>query len=192
MQASASRTLAHRLRKQLVRNDGRNQRQYAAYLQRIGESARERGRRRLCERTGSRRRHAAERLREVTGQQARHERRVDECAQAGRRGQQPVEPRMRTRRQHRAERDEPVIAARRQRRGREVPAPIGASPPASVSANGWVAVIPDALAGCVSLPGVVYRPIAGRPITSALALAHRRFEKAPAVRACLRTIRPAA
>ncbi|WP_175671843.1 LysR family transcriptional regulator [Burkholderia ambifaria] len=62
---------------------------------------------------------------------------------------------------------------------------------ACVSVNGWVAVIPDALAGCVSLPGVVYRPIAGKPITSELALAHRRFEKAPAVRAFLRTV-PAA
>jgi len=37
----------------------------------------------------------------------------------------------------------------------------------------------------------VYRPIAGKPITSELALAHRRFEKAPAVRAFLRTV-PAA
>ncbi|HHT9036872.1 TPA: LysR family transcriptional regulator, partial [Burkholderia cenocepacia] len=63
---------------------------------------------------------------------------------------------------------------------------------ACVSVNGWVAVIPDALAGCVSLPGVVYRPIAGKPIMSELALAHRRFEKAPAVRAFLRTMPPAA
>lgn len=63
---------------------------------------------------------------------------------------------------------------------------------ACVSVNGWVAVIPDALAGCVSLPGVVYRPIAGKPITSELALVHRKFEKAPAVRAFLRTVAPAA
>lgn len=59
---------------------------------------------------------------------------------------------------------------------------------ACVSVNGCVAVIPDALAGCVALPGVVYRPLAGKPITSELALAHRRFEKAPAVRAFLRTV----
>ncbi|KWD61477.1 LysR family transcriptional regulator [Burkholderia ubonensis] len=59
---------------------------------------------------------------------------------------------------------------------------------ACVSVNGWVAVIPDALARCVSLPGVVYRPLAGKPITSELALACRRFEKAPAVRAFLRSV----
>lgn len=49
-------------------------------------------------------------------------------------------------------------------------------------------MIPDALARCVSLPGVVYRPLAGKPITSELALACRRFEKAPAVRAFLRSV----
>ncbi|MGU7772005.1 LysR family transcriptional regulator [Burkholderia sp. MR1-5-21] len=59
---------------------------------------------------------------------------------------------------------------------------------ACVSVNGWVAVIPDALARCVALPGVVYRPLAGKPITSELALAFRRFEKAPAVRAFLRIV----
>ncbi|AOK55941.1 LysR family transcriptional regulator [Burkholderia stagnalis] len=59
---------------------------------------------------------------------------------------------------------------------------------ACVSVNGCVAVIPDVLAQCVSLPGVAYRPLAGKPITSELALACRRFEKAPAVRAFLRAV----
>ncbi|WP_322050685.1 LysR family transcriptional regulator [Paraburkholderia bannensis] len=79
------------------------------------------------------------------------------------------------------------------RRGRFVPR-IAARPGgllavlACVSVNGWVAVIPDALAGCVTLPGIVYRPIAGKPITSELALVYRKHERAPAVRAFLRLV----
>ncbi|CAG9201478.1 Transcriptional regulator [Paraburkholderia tropica] len=79
------------------------------------------------------------------------------------------------------------------RRGRFVPR-IAARPGgllavlACVSVNGWVAVIPDALAGCVSLPGIVYRRIEGKPITSELALVCRKHERAPAVRAFLRLV----
>ncbi|MFM0736169.1 LysR family transcriptional regulator [Paraburkholderia xenovorans] len=56
---------------------------------------------------------------------------------------------------------------------------------ACVSLGGNVAVVPHALAGCIALPGVVYREIAGKPIASEIALAYRKFERAPAVRAFL-------
>jgi DNA-binding transcriptional LysR family regulator len=56
---------------------------------------------------------------------------------------------------------------------------------ARVSLGGEVAVVPHSVAGCVVLPGVEYRPIAGKPILSEVALAFRRFERAPAVRAFL-------
>ena len=54
---------------------------------------------------------------------------------------------------------------------------------ACVSLGGKVAVVPHTLADCVVLPGVVYRPISGKPIASEIALAYRQFERAPAVRA---------
>jgi DNA-binding transcriptional LysR family regulator len=54
-----------------------------------------------------------------------------------------------------------------------------------VSLGGNVAVVSHTLAGCIALPGVVYRNIAGKPIASELALAYRKFERAPAVRAFL-------
>ncbi len=53
---------------------------------------------------------------------------------------------------------------------------------AYVSLGGNVAVVPGALADCVALPGVEYRPITGKPIHSELALAFRRHERRPAVR----------
>lgn len=56
---------------------------------------------------------------------------------------------------------------------------------ACVSLGGNVAVVPHTLAGCITLPGVVYRNIAGKPIASEIALAFRKFERAPAVRAFL-------
>ncbi|SDH23865.1 DNA-binding transcriptional regulator, LysR family [Paraburkholderia phenazinium] len=56
---------------------------------------------------------------------------------------------------------------------------------ACVSLGGNVAVVPHTLADCIALPGVVYRPISGKPIPSEIALAFRRFERAPAVRAFL-------
>lgn len=63
---------------------------------------------------------------------------------------------------------------------------------AHVSVSGGVAIVPQALVGCVSLPGVAYRPIEGKPIASEVAVAYRRHEKAPAVRAFVRFVRQAA
>ncbi|MFM0233700.1 LysR family substrate-binding domain-containing protein [Paraburkholderia sediminicola] len=56
---------------------------------------------------------------------------------------------------------------------------------ACVSPGGNVAVVPHTLADCIALPGVVYRGIAGKPIPSEIAIAYRKFERAPAVRAFL-------
>jgi DNA-binding transcriptional LysR family regulator len=56
---------------------------------------------------------------------------------------------------------------------------------ACVSLGGNVAVVPHTLADCIALPGVVYRSIAGKPIASEIAIAYRKFERAPAVRAFL-------
>jgi DNA-binding transcriptional LysR family regulator len=53
---------------------------------------------------------------------------------------------------------------------------------ACVSLGGNVAVVPGTLSDCVSLPGVVYKTITGKPIVSEVALAFRRHERAPAVR----------
>ncbi|KGW61699.1 LysR family transcriptional regulator [Burkholderia pseudomallei] len=63
---------------------------------------------------------------------------------------------------------------------------------AHVSVSGGVAIVPQALVGCVSLPGVAYRPIEGKPIASEVAVAYRRHEKASAVRAFVRFVRQAA
>lgn len=54
---------------------------------------------------------------------------------------------------------------------------------ACVSLGSQVAVVPHTLSECVSLPGVVYRDIKGKPVGSEIALAYRKFERAPAVRA---------
>jgi DNA-binding transcriptional LysR family regulator len=56
---------------------------------------------------------------------------------------------------------------------------------AHVSLGGDVAVVPRSLAQCVTVPDVEYREIAGKPVTSEVAMAYRRFERAPAVRAYL-------
>lgn len=56
---------------------------------------------------------------------------------------------------------------------------------ACVSLGGKVAVVPQTLADCVALPGVVYRDIAGKAIASEIAIAYRKFEKAAAVKAFL-------
>lgn len=62
---------------------------------------------------------------------------------------------------------------------------------ACVSLGGNVAVVPHTLADCITLPGVVYRNLAGKPIASEIALAFRKFERAPAVRAFLEFARSA-
>ena len=56
---------------------------------------------------------------------------------------------------------------------------------ACVSLGGNVAVVPHTLADCIALPGVVYRNIAGQPIASEIAIAFRKYERAPAVNAFL-------
>lgn len=56
---------------------------------------------------------------------------------------------------------------------------------ACVSLGGKVAVVPHTLADCIALPGVVYRDIAGAPIASEIAIAYRKYERAPAVKAFL-------
>jgi DNA-binding transcriptional LysR family regulator len=56
---------------------------------------------------------------------------------------------------------------------------------ARVSLGGCVAMVPKTVSDCVALPGVVYRTIVGKPILSEIALAFRRHERAPAVRAFL-------
>lgn len=60
---------------------------------------------------------------------------------------------------------------------------------ASVSLGNTVAVVPGTLCNCVALPGVVYRPLAGKPIASEIALLYRKHERSPAVRAFLRHAR---
>ncbi|PQV55024.1 LysR family transcriptional regulator [Paraburkholderia sp. BL21I4N1] len=56
---------------------------------------------------------------------------------------------------------------------------------ACVSLGGKVAVVPQTLAECIALPGVVYRDIAGKAIASEIAIAYRKYEKTAAVKAFL-------
>ncbi|RFU44603.1 LysR family transcriptional regulator [Paraburkholderia sp. DHOC27] len=56
---------------------------------------------------------------------------------------------------------------------------------ACVSLGGKVAVVPHTLTECVTLPGIVYRGIKGKPIPSEIALAYRKYERTAAVRAFL-------
>ncbi|KAG0185748.1 hypothetical protein DFQ28_008820 [Apophysomyces sp. BC1034] len=77
------------------------------------------------------------------------------------------------------------------RRGRFAPLPGPKPGPlaavlACVSVGGSVAVIPRTLCDCVRLPGVVYRPFAGKPIVSEVAIAFRRHERSAAVREFLK------
>ncbi|WP_429440455.1 LysR family transcriptional regulator [Paraburkholderia youngii] len=60
---------------------------------------------------------------------------------------------------------------------------------ASVSLGGKVAIVPGTLCDCVSLPGVIYRPLAGKPIPSEIALLHRRHERSRVVNAFLQYAR---
>lgn len=80
------------------------------------------------------------------------------------------------------------------RRGR-FPPRIGSRPGpltavlASVSLGDAVAVVPRALCDCVSLPGVVYRPLAGKPVSTEIVLLYRKHERSNVVRAFLRYAR---
>lgn len=58
-----------------------------------------------------------------------------------------------------------------------------------VSLGRGIAVLPDTLTRCVNLPGVVCRPITGKPISSELAMIFRRYERAPAVKLFLKHAR---
>lgn len=60
---------------------------------------------------------------------------------------------------------------------------------ASVSLGNTVAIVPGTLCDCVSLPGVVYRPLSGKPIPSEIALLYRRHERSSALRAFLQYTR---
>ncbi|ALK31848.1 LysR family transcriptional regulator [Burkholderia plantarii] len=57
---------------------------------------------------------------------------------------------------------------------------------ARVSLGDTVAVVPGAVCDCIRLPGVVYRPLAGKPVRSEIALLFRHHERSQAVRAFLR------
>ncbi|MFS2217129.1 LysR substrate-binding domain-containing protein [Telluria sp. Tellsp104] len=57
-----------------------------------------------------------------------------------------------------------------------------------VSLRKGVAVVPDVVATTLALPDVVYKPLAGEPVTSELAAIFRRSEGAPAVRNLIRQL----
>ncbi|NPT55322.1 LysR family transcriptional regulator [Paraburkholderia elongata] len=59
---------------------------------------------------------------------------------------------------------------------------------ACVSLGDMIAVVPRTLCDCVTLPGVIYRPLVGKPIVSEVALAFRRHERAHAVREFLKYV----
>lgn len=56
---------------------------------------------------------------------------------------------------------------------------------ACVSLGDMVGVVPRSVCDCVAIPGVVYRPLAGKPVRSEIALVFRRHERSQAVRAFL-------
>jgi len=60
---------------------------------------------------------------------------------------------------------------------------------ACVSLGDMVGVVPRSVCDCIAIPGVVYRPLAGKPVRSEIALAFRRHERSQAVRAFLRHAR---
>jgi DNA-binding transcriptional LysR family regulator len=57
-----------------------------------------------------------------------------------------------------------------------------------VSLRKGVAVVPDVVATTLALPDVVYKPLAGDPVTSELAAIFRRSEGAPAVKNLIRQL----
>ena len=91
--------------------------------------------------------------------------------------------------------EQPSGAHEMARRGRFVPK-LGPSPGGlaavvtSVSLGEGVAVIPASVMDCIRMPGVVYREISGKPTQTGIAMAYRRHEKSPAVRAFLKQITP--
>ena len=57
-----------------------------------------------------------------------------------------------------------------------------------VSMRVGVAVVPDVVSATVLLPGVVFKPLAGEPITSDLAAVFRRNERSPVVKNLIRQL----
>lgn len=53
----------------------------------------------------------------------------------------------------------------------------------AVSLGAGCAVVPHSVVASIAIPGVCYREVAGKTIASEIAVAYRRFEKAPAVQA---------
>jgi hypothetical protein len=53
---------------------------------------------------------------------------------------------------------------------------------------GWHSLVPEGLRE-LAIPGVTYRPLAGPPRYALIAVARRRDDEAPAVKAFLRTLR---
>lgn len=79
------------------------------------------------------------------------------------------------------------------RRGRFVPRIVSApgnllTVLTEVSLRKGVAVVPDVVATTLALPDVVYKPLAGDPVTSELAAVFRRSEGAPAVKNLIRQL----
>jgi DNA-binding transcriptional LysR family regulator len=60
-----------------------------------------------------------------------------------------------------------------------------------VSMRAGIAVVPEVVSSTVLLPGVVFKPLAGDPITSELAAVFRRDERSPVVRNLIRQLAPA-
>jgi DNA-binding transcriptional LysR family regulator len=60
---------------------------------------------------------------------------------------------------------------------------------ACVSLGDCVAVVPRAVCDCIALPGVLYRPLTGKPVLSEIAIVFRRHERSEAVRAFVRHAR---
>lgn len=57
-----------------------------------------------------------------------------------------------------------------------------------VSMRVGIAVVPDVVSATVLLPGVVFQPLAGEPITSELAAVFRRNDRSPVVRNLIRQL----
>jgi DNA-binding transcriptional LysR family regulator len=62
---------------------------------------------------------------------------------------------------------------------------------AAVSVGQGVAIVPHSVIDHVRIPGVTYRPVTGKPVSSEIAVAYRRHEQAPAVRAFIEQIKAA-
>jgi DNA-binding transcriptional LysR family regulator len=91
--------------------------------------------------------------------------------------------------------EQPAGAHEIGRRGRFVPI-MGPSPGGLVavitlvSLEEGIAIVPASVLDRICMPGVVYREIAGKPTQTGIAVACRRHEKSPAVKAFIKQITP--